>query len=191
MQVSPTAAFVSEARISELKAGLLSSRHPYVEQLLPGRSIFDLANTCYANARVALKQHFRCVPACIAFSNARFYDGRLLPRRLPPRSQRLEPSLVDMRVQGATKKGKVNQAEALALVRYLAARLGEGGELAAASVGVISLGGVEQARELRKLLLEHLTDRQLSQHRVVVGDASSFQVRSPPISPRHTLSAPP
>ena len=74
---------------------------------------------------------------------------------------------------------------------YLAARLGEGGEYASASVGVISLGGVEQARELRKLLLEHLTDRQLSQHRVVVGDASSFQVRSPPISPRHTLSAPP
>eukprot|EP00966_Prymnesium_polylepis_P292461 6754099-Prymnesium_polylepis.2 len=35
-QVSPSCAFVSEARISSLKASLLS-RHPYVEQLLPGR----------------------------------------------------------------------------------------------------------------------------------------------------------
>ena len=180
-QVSPTAAFVSEARIGELKAGLLASRHPYVEQLLPGRSIFDLSNTCYANARVALSQHFRCVPSCIAFSNEKFYHGRLLPRRLPPRSERMEPALIDVRVPGGLKdKKKVNSVEALALVRYLAARLGEGGEYASASVGVISLGGVEQARELRKLLLEHLSDRQLSQHRVVVGDPSSFQVRPHP-----------
>jgi superfamily I DNA and/or RNA helicase len=68
-QVSPTAAFVSESRIRDLKQSLLASRHPYVEQLLPGRSIFDLAQTCFADARVALSQHFRCVPQCIAFSN--------------------------------------------------------------------------------------------------------------------------
>ena len=30
-------------------------------------------------------------------------------------------------------------------VRYLAARLGDGGEYASASVGIISLGGIEQA----------------------------------------------
>ena len=44
-------------------------------------------------------------------------------------AERLEPALGDVRVPGATKKGKVNQAEALALVRYLGERLGEGGEL--------------------------------------------------------------
>ena len=105
-QVSPTAAFIKEDDIVELKARLFASRHPYanffpkvsfplrhgtvsfrdctvrnmaglfvivlnryVEQLLPGRSIFDLAQTCYSTARVALNEHFRCVPQCIALSN--------------------------------------------------------------------------------------------------------------------------
>jgi hypothetical protein len=175
-QVSPTAAFVSEARIADLKARLLRARHPYVEQLLPERSVFDLAQTCFADARVSLLQHFRCVPPCIAFCNDHFYHGRLLPRRLPPRSRRLEPSLVDVLVPNAAKRGKTNVEEARALVDYLAAQLARSpSELAHASVGIISLAGVEQARLLRTLLLEKLTDAQLARHRVVVGDAAAFQ----------------
>ena len=46
-----------------------------------------------------------------------------------------------------------------------------------------------QARELRRLLLEHLSDLQLSRHRVVVGDASSFQASSPPIAPPSSFQA--
>jgi len=145
-QVSPTAAFISEARIQNLKAGLLRSRHPYVEQLLPERSVFDLAQTCFADARVALQQHFRCVPPCIAFCNDHFYHGRLLPRRLPPKSRRLEPALVDVLVPNAAKRGKTNPEEARALVDYLAAQLRRVPcELGDATVGIISLAGVEQA----------------------------------------------
>ena len=48
-----------------------------------GKSIFDLASACYANSRVALTQHFRCVPSLIAFSNERFYHSTLQPRRWP------------------------------------------------------------------------------------------------------------
>ena len=44
-QVCPVAVGVSENMIRDLKSSLLASRHPYVEQLLPGRSIFDLAQT--------------------------------------------------------------------------------------------------------------------------------------------------
>lgn len=60
-QVSPTAAFTAEAEITELRERLASTRHRFREQLLPGRSIFDLANTCFADARVALVHHFRLV----------------------------------------------------------------------------------------------------------------------------------
>mmetsp|Transcript_21893 Transcript_21893/g.60913 ORF Transcript_21893/g.60913 Transcript_21893/m.60913 type:complete len:1081 (+) Transcript_21893:3-3245(+) len=175
-QVSPTAAFVSEARISDLKAGLLRARHPYVEQLLPERSVFDLAQTSFGDARVSLQQHFRCVPPCITFCNDHFYHGRLLPRRLPPRSRRLEPALVDIFVPNATKRGKTNPEEARALVDYLAAQLARTpSELENSSIGIISLAGVEQARLLRTLLLERLSDAQLAKHRVVVGDATTFQ----------------
>ena len=64
-QVSPVAVGIRETSIRDLKSRLLASRHPYVEQILPGRSIFDLASTCFADSRVALCQHFCCVPRCI------------------------------------------------------------------------------------------------------------------------------
>ncbi|KAK7233331.1 DNA replication ATP-dependent helicase/nuclease [Aureococcus anophagefferens] len=176
-QVSPTSAFVSEAAVRDLKRSLLASGHPFVEQVLPGRSVFDLAQACFADARCALSHHFRCVPQCIAFSNAQFYHDRLLPRRLPPRSQRLTPALVDVKVPGREKKkGKTNEAEAAAVVAYLAAQLAPGGELAkrGASVCVISLLGVEQARPSGGAL-ERATAAQLARHDVVVGDPASLQ----------------
>ncbi|KAL3893504.1 MAG: hypothetical protein SGPRY_014186 [Prymnesium sp.] len=185
--VSPTCAFVAESRIEAFKM-MLRGRHPYVEQVLPGRSIFDLAQasssqphleperTCFADTRISLYNHFRCVPSIIAFSNEFFYHSRLQPRRLPPRSLRLDPAVVDVVVRGGVKKGKVNLPEGKAIVDYLLARLGEGGELEHASVGIISLAGVEQVRLLRSLVLDALTDVQLAKHRVVVGDPTSFQV---------------
>ena len=105
-----------------------------------------LAQTCFADARVALSQHFRCVPQCIAFSNEQFYHGRLQPRRLPPLSERLAPALVDKFVPGGKKKGKINEGEAQALVDYLQEELEDGAKLAerGATVGIISLMGMEQ-----------------------------------------------
>ncbi|KAH8095962.1 hypothetical protein JL720_3299 [Aureococcus anophagefferens] len=140
----------SEAAVRDLKRSLLASGHPFVEQVLPGRSVFDLAQTCFADARCALSHHFRCVPQCIAFSNAQFYHDRLMPRRLPPRSQRLTPALVDVKVPGGKKKGKTNEAEAAAVVAYLAAQLAPGGELAKRGAS-------------------------LARHDVVVGDPASLQ----------------
>ena len=97
-QVSPVAVGIRETSIRDLKSRLLASRHPYVEQILPGRSIFDLASTCFADSRVALCQHFRCVPRCIALSNSLFYHNKLQPRRLPYKSERLSPAIMDMYV---------------------------------------------------------------------------------------------
>lgn len=176
-QVSPTGAFISEAKIRELKARLFASRHPYVEQLLPGRSIFDLAQTCFADCRTSLLQHYRCVPACIALSNELFYHGRLQPRRLPLKSKRLEPALLDVYVQNGKKRGKVNVVEANALVTYLQNELRDGSELCKrnASVGIISLMGHEQTRVIRSLVLESLTDAQIAKHRIVVGEPSGLQ----------------
>lgn len=178
-QVSPTAAFTSEAAITELRDRLASTRHRYREQLLPGRSVFDLAQTCYADARVALSQHFRCVPALIAFSNAHFYHDRLEPRRLPPgAASRLEPAVVDVRVPNGRKKGKTNQVEAQAIVDYLAKELAPStGELARrrATVAVISLMGQEQARLVRRLALDVLSDAQLATHRIAFGEPPTFQ----------------
>jgi len=176
-QVSPTGGFISEATVRDLKARLFASRHPYVEQLLPGRSIFDLAQTCMADARVSLLQHYRCVPQCIQLSNELFYFNRLQPRRLPLKSKRLTPALVDVFVRGGKKVGKINEKEANAVVSYLKKELAEGAELRRrrASVGIISLLGSLQTRLIRKRLLDALTDEQIATHRIVVGEPSTLQ----------------
>ena len=48
------------------------------------------------------------MPPLIAFSNEKFYHGHLLPRRLPPRSRRLDPPMLDVFVAGGKKHGKVD-----------------------------------------------------------------------------------
>lgn len=173
-QVSPTSAFIAEERIQQLRKRL-TKRHPYPDQLLPGKSIFDLAKTCYGDASIALSEHFRCVPACIAFSNEKFYHGNLLPRRLPPRSQRLEPPIASIFVPHAKKTNKVNVPEAETLVQWLKAELASDARLREASVAVISLGGAEQTRKLRQLVLANFSDAEMARHQLVVGDPSSFQ----------------
>jgi len=173
-QVSPTSAFIKEEAIKELKMTLVK-KHPYPDQVLPGMSIFDLSQTCFGGARVYLSEHFRCVPTCIAFSNERFYNHKLLPRRLPPRSQRLEPPLLDVFVRNGKKDKKVNQPEAHALVAWLKDNLRSDPSLRDASVGIISLGGAEQARVLCKLVLDQFTDIEIARHKIVTGDPSLWQ----------------
>lgn len=174
-QVSPTSAFIKEEQIKELKMTLVR-KHPYPDQLLPGMSIFDLAQTCFGDARVSLSEHFRCVPSCISFSNEKFYHGRLLPRRLPPRSQRLDPPLLEVVVPGGKKeKNKINLPEAEALVQWLRENLRDDPALRDATVGIISLGGSEQARKLRGLVLSEFTDVEIARHRIVAGDPSLWQ----------------
>lgn len=118
------------------------------------------------------------MPQCIAFSNDTFYHGKLEPRRLPPVStKRLDPAIVDVRVVGGRKKGKVNEIEAKAVVDYLVSELSDHGDLRrhSAGVAVISLLGVEQARLCRRLALDALSDAQLARHRVVFGEPATFQ----------------
>ena len=152
----------------------------YVEMILPGKSIFDQAKACYADATVTLTQHFRCVPKCIEFSNKQFYHDGLQPRRLPPQSERLTPALVDVFVKGGRKKGKTNVAEAEAIALYLRQELDDTSSPdslsnRSATVGILSLMGIEQTRVIRTKILEKLTDEQLAKHQIVVGDAASFQ----------------
>ncbi len=41
--------------------------------MTPEKSIYDLASVIFASNSVMLKEHFRCVPAIIEFSNREFY----------------------------------------------------------------------------------------------------------------------
>lgn len=172
-QVSPTEGFVSEDRIAELSALLPMSVSPFRGEMLPGRSAFDLAEVMFPKHKVVLTEHFRCAPQIIAYSNKEFYDRTLVPLRLPRASERLEPALLDNPVSGV-KVGKTNVVEADAIVDEIW-RLSNDKLFWGRSIGVISLMGSDQARMIRRKLLERLGDMRFKRHVIMCGDPPTFQ----------------
>jgi hypothetical protein len=59
-QVSPTAPFVTQEKIGQLRNHYLGDL-PFKSLLEPGESIYDLMRAVFPNERLMLKEHFRCV----------------------------------------------------------------------------------------------------------------------------------
>jgi hypothetical protein len=60
--------------------------------------------------KVVLNEHFRCSPEIISFSNENFYNEGLVPMRLPTKSERISPSIVDVRVPNGKKNGMLKMS---------------------------------------------------------------------------------
>ena len=57
----------------------------------------------FAAHKVMLREHFRSVPAIIAYSNRTFYEDFIQPLRIARASERIEPPLVDIHVEGGLR----------------------------------------------------------------------------------------
>lgn len=176
-QVSPDPIGLEEDRIRALMQRHLSNQVPiYRMQMSPERSIYDLARVAFASDSVMLKEHFRCVAPIIEYAKREFYGDELRPLRLPTRSRRLDPPLIDVRIDGAERKGDVNLAEADYIVGEIR-RIAEDPALHGRTVGVVSLLGEEQANVIWDRLAETLGPATLQTHAVACGDAKAFQGR--------------
>lgn len=186
-QVSPTESFVSEEQIESLRAALPACS--LETALLPGQSFFDLCAQAFPSGRVSFFEfvflfacdspfpillHFRCASEIIAFSNSQFYDNQLVPLRLPMKSERISPSIVDVRVRNGVKQGKTNDKEADEIVRRVRA-IAVDPLMFQRTIGVISLLGDEQSRLIRGRLLDALGPHLMARHEVLVGDPPAFQ----------------
>lgn len=172
-QVSPTESFISEEQIYGLQAALPES--PLRDSLLPGHSFFDLCSQAFPGGRVVLSEHFRCSEELISFSNEHFYDGQLVPLRLPTKSERLSPCLIDVKTNGV-KSGKVNALEVQKIVELIVEIVDDGQKNGCPrSIGVISLIGDDQSRTIRARLLDAIGPHAMSRHNILIGDPPSFQ----------------
>ena len=176
-QVSPDPVGLDEDRIRALVQAHLPSQVPlYRMQMSPERSIYDLARVVFASSSVMLKEHFRCIAPIIEYSKREFYGDELRPLRLPTRSHRLDPPLIDIMIEGATRQGDVNLAEVEAIVAEIAS-LTTDPRTRGRSVGVVSLLGEEQAARIRDRLADRLGPAVLLEHALVCGDAKALQGR--------------
>lgn len=173
-QVSPTAAFLAEEKILQLKHNYLREQ-PFSELLLPGSSIYDLANAMFPSQRIMLTEHFRCVEPIIRFS-MQFYTEPLVPLRIPRSSERIDPPLVDVYVKDGKRdeRKKINIAEAEAIVEEIKT-ISSNPKYNDRSIGVISLIGSEQAKLIQDLLLRELGEDIYQRHDIACGDSATFQ----------------
>lgn len=173
-QVSPDGGFIASARIDELKARFLSDQ-PYRNEMTPEKSLYDLASRVFAAEQVMLREHFRCVPAIIAYSNRMFYKDNIQPLRIPNAVERIDPPLVDIYVPGGLRdKQDGNAQEAQAIADEIAAIL-RNPDFHGRTIGVVSLLGMEQAKRIDTLVRSRCDAGELHRRRFDCGDARTFQ----------------
>lgn len=172
-QVSPDPGFISAIHVQELRERFLFDQ-PFKEVLTPEKSLYDIAATVFAAHKVMLREHFRCVPPIIAYSN-RFYDGSIQPLRIPKTSERLDPPLIDVYAPAGTRSSRdTNAAEADFIANEIAAIVANP-KLAGRTLGVVSLLGIDQAKLIDHLVRERVDSMELMQRRFECGDARLFQ----------------
>ena len=168
-------------------------------------SIYDLAETSFVGGIVRLREHFRCAPEIIQFSNTLSYNNTIQPLR-EPSSAGIRPAIVSERVEGR-REDKRNDSEAATIASLISACLRNSAYLTndkgePTSFGVITLLGHEQATVIGEKLWEYLGDHApdvFTKHRLLCGTAAQFQgderdviflsmVDGPPEEGRHRLT---
>jgi very-short-patch-repair endonuclease len=134
-------------------------------------SIYDLARQSFGGT-IALREHFRCVPDIIEFSNELSYNLEIQPLRDP--SPVARPHVVEFVVETTDRAGKTNPAEA----RWIAALMKAATELDAyggKTMGAITLLGDEQAGLIQDVAVSLIGAVELEGRRFVAGNSAQFQ----------------
>lgn len=170
-QVSPMAVGVQIDKINTLKEMYIADKIPNAHLYDAKTSIYDIAATTFQP--LMLREHFRCVPEIIGFSNRLSYDNKIKPLRDCSNSTLL-PAVVNYRVKDGERIEKTNPNEAKAIIALIQACM-EQPEYTDKTFGIISLLGDEQVKKLQEEIYLHITPKEISKHKILCGNASNFQ----------------
>jgi very-short-patch-repair endonuclease len=141
-------------------------------------SFFDHAKF-FCDGVTVLREHFRCMPEIIEFSNRHFYApyGKGLYPLKQYSENRLDPLVTEFCSNGYTEgRGAriINEPEA----NHIAERIGklvEDENYIGKTIGVITLQGNQQASLIENLLLKRIGEKEFHKRKIVCGNSSSFQ----------------
>ena len=135
-------------------------------------SIYDLAQAS-GYQPVRLKEHFRCVPEIIQYSNMLSYNGQI--KALRETSQiKTKPAIVTYRVRDALTLNKINEKEIDAVVSLILACC-EQKEYEGKSFGVITLKGDKQATLIDRKLQSKMDIKEYNKRNILCGSPANFQ----------------
>ncbi len=141
-------------------------------------SFFDHAKF-FCDGVTVLREHFRCMPEIIEFSNRHFYapDGKGLYPLKQYSENRLEPLVAVFCSDGYTEgvgARIINEPEANQIVENIG-KLVEDEKYDGKTIGIITLQGNQQASLIENLLLKRIGEKEFHKRKIVCGNSSSFQ----------------
>ncbi len=174
-QISPEAVGINREHVQQLMRTFLYD-FTYADSFDVESSLFDHGRIRFSN-RISLREHFRCMPEIIRFSNDLCYrSDPLIPlRQYPP--DRLEP-LKAVYVQNGYREGTgshvINRPEADALVDAIE-KCFQDDRYQGMTMGVIVLQGEAQAYHIENQLLQRIGAEEMENRRLICGNPYSFQ----------------
>lgn len=174
-QISPEAVGVNREQVQQLMRNFLYD-FEYADSFDVESSLFAHGLIRFSN-RISLREHFRCMPEIIRFSNDLCYrTDPLIPlRQYPP--DRLEP-LKAMPVQDGYREGAgnqvINRPEADALVDSIE-KCCMDERYQGMTMGVIVLQGETQAYHIAEKLLQRIGAEEMESRKLICGNPYSFQ----------------
>ncbi len=176
-QISPAGVGIADQDVADLQQHYLAG--------IPHQHALSVQSSLYANAKIrfgeniVLREHFRCMPEIIQFSNDLCYasNGTPLDPLRTYTANRLVP-LVRRHIAEGFRAGSsqqaINEPEADAIVNQIVSCIGDP-QYAGKTMGVISLQGEAQAKLIERKLLETLEPECIEDRQLVCGDAYAFQ----------------
>ena len=175
-QISPEAEGVRLNAVTQLINQFLYD-FEYKASFNINRSLFNHGELRYSSTHIVLREHFRCVPEIIRFSNDLCYtDTPLIPLRQYG-ADRLR-SLQHVFIEGGYREGHysraINNPEAEAIVEKIV-ELCSDERYAEKTMGVVVLQGNAQAGLIESSLLKRLGAEEIERRRLICGNPYSFQ----------------
>jgi very-short-patch-repair endonuclease len=176
-QISPYGIGVKDEEIEELI-------YRYLREVPNARlfdhkiSLYEIADQVFPKSgRLMLKEHFRCVPEIIQFSNDLSYGGQMIPLRVPFEHEKLEPPVMAIKVnEGYATEGQtlVNHPEAERIVEDIKVLINDA-KYSNQTIGVITLQGTKQAALIENKLRQEIGEREYINRKIICGNAYTLQ----------------
>ncbi len=173
-QNSPESVGILEDDVRRLANKYLSQLQ-YKDEFRPDTSLYDHAERLFGTT-IMLREHFRCVPQIIRFSNDLCYDGELIPLRQPV-SQELPPLRAVFVENGKCEEKHsliINKIEADAIVDAILDCISRE-EYKGKTIGVIALQGHAQAEYIESRLALEIDPKERLARKIRCGEPATFQ----------------
>lgn len=143
----------------------------------PDNSFFDIADVRYGG-RIRLREHFRCMPEIIQFSNNLCYASEPLIPLKQFGSDRLTPVVSAIHLPSGhlsgTETKRINPVEIEAIVGKIESIVNDP-RYEDKTIGVISLLGEMQSKVIEQQLIDRIGAEEIEARQIVCGDAYAFQ----------------